>query len=164
MKMMESRRCSTRREHWKRKFQVPGVQGPGSLGNHRKGPDERRSDLQAVCGRVPAHCSDDVWRTTQFAVSNRGSLARACAGGRASGRSSRARKGPLSRRSETKSCSERCNKMKDRQDLAVRRPEECEREAARPANASWREPWLDLARQWRELAAEVKPRGDGNKS
>jgi hypothetical protein len=52
----------------------------------------------------------------------------------------------------------------ERQELALRHAEECEREAAKVANASWREQWLDLARQWRELAAEARPRGDGDKS
>jgi hypothetical protein len=36
------------------------------------------------------------------------------------------------RQCETCSRSERCNTMKDRQDLALRRAEECEREAAKP--------------------------------
>jgi hypothetical protein len=54
--------------------------------------------------------------------------------------------------------------MRNRQELALRHAEECEREAAKVANASWREQWLDLARQWRELAAEAKPRTDRDKT
>jgi hypothetical protein len=46
----------------------------------------------------------------------------------------------------------------------VRQAEECEREAAKTENASWREQWLALAKQWRELAAEAKPRTGRDKT
>jgi hypothetical protein len=137
MKMMKNCRCSTRREHRKRKFQVPGFQGPGSLGNHRKGPDERRSNLQAVCGRMPANCSHDVWRTTQFTIGDRRSLARACAAGRASGPHSRARKGPLS----VRACAPaRVERVKPRRALSVSTQCETGRSwpCGRPENASGR--------------------------
>jgi hypothetical protein len=46
--------------------------------------------------------------------------------------------------------------MKRRMQIAIERAEECERAAANVTDREFREQWLDLARQWGELAQSMR--------
>jgi hypothetical protein len=46
--------------------------------------------------------------------------------------------------------------MKRRIQLALDRAQECERAAANVTDRKFRDQWLDLARQWRELAESMR--------
>jgi hypothetical protein len=52
--------------------------------------------------------------------------------------------------------------MKQRMQLALERAHECERIAATATDRKFREQWLDLARQWRDLAESVRRTDDEN--
>jgi hypothetical protein len=46
--------------------------------------------------------------------------------------------------------------MKRRMQIALERAQECERIATTVTDRKFRDQWLDLARQWRELAESVR--------
>jgi hypothetical protein len=46
--------------------------------------------------------------------------------------------------------------MKRRMQIALERAQECERAAANTTDRKFRDQWLDLARQWRELAESMR--------
>jgi hypothetical protein len=46
--------------------------------------------------------------------------------------------------------------MKRRMQIALERAQECERMAATVTDRKFRDQWLDLARQWRELAESTR--------
>jgi hypothetical protein len=52
--------------------------------------------------------------------------------------------------------------MKRRMQVALERAQECERAAATATDRKFRDQWLDLARQWRELAESMRRSNDGN--
>jgi hypothetical protein len=52
--------------------------------------------------------------------------------------------------------------MKQRMQLSLQRARECERTAAIVTDPKFREQWLDLARQWRELVESARKPDDEN--
>jgi hypothetical protein len=59
-------------------------------------------------------------------------------------------------RYRTKACNACCGLMKRRMQIALERAHECERAAANITDRKFRDQWLDLARQWRELAESMR--------
>jgi len=59
-------------------------------------------------------------------------------------------------RYRTKACNACCVLMKRRMQIALERAQECERAAGNITDRKFRDQWLDLARQWRELAESMR--------